>query len=171
MEKGCKEVLFIRHAKSSWDNPNLSDLERPLNDRGHRTAEKMAAFIKGIIKFGYIECITSPAKRARSTANYFGETFGIPKEDVHIDENLYFGNEIDYLKCLQLLKNTTEAAFVFGHNPTIETIVGKLNNPYQGMVPTCGIFHTRLKGKSWNVTAFNDLELLNYYLPKLVFNS
>jgi phosphohistidine phosphatase len=170
MEKGYKEVLFIRHAKSSWDNQNLSDLDRPLNERGHNTAPKMAAFIRNIIQSEHIEFVSSPAKRARATSKYFAEIFGIQKEDIHLYDNLYYGSELDYLECLQVLKKSTEMAFVFGHNPTIETITAKISNPYYGLVPTCGVFHTKTKEKSWIVNDFKDIELLNYYLPKVVLN-
>ncbi|MCA1260803.1 histidine phosphatase family protein, partial [Nitratireductor aquimarinus] len=33
-----KELLLLRHAKSSWDEPGLSDAERPLAPRGRRAA-------------------------------------------------------------------------------------------------------------------------------------
>jgi phosphohistidine phosphatase len=36
-----KTVLLLRHAKSSWDHPEVSDRERPLNKRGKRQAPEM----------------------------------------------------------------------------------------------------------------------------------
>ncbi len=57
-----KILLIIRHAKSSWDNANISDIDRPLNDRGKRDAPVMA---KRLIKAGVqIErFVSSTAKR------------------------------------------------------------------------------------------------------------
>ena len=37
-----RTVVLIRHAKSSWDNPDLADFDRPLNERGHTDAPFMA---------------------------------------------------------------------------------------------------------------------------------
>ncbi|WP_146066749.1 SixA phosphatase family protein [Candidatus Venteria ishoeyi] len=36
-----KTLILLRHAKSSWDHPGLSDFERPLNARGLKNAPKM----------------------------------------------------------------------------------------------------------------------------------
>jgi phosphohistidine phosphatase len=41
-----KTLLLIRHAKSSWNEPGLSDFERPLNDRGKKDAPEMAERLK-----------------------------------------------------------------------------------------------------------------------------
>ena len=168
MRGEIKEAFFIRHAKSSWDNANISDIERPLNDRGHDIAPKMASFIQSIFNLSKLEIISSPAKRARSTARYFADRFGMDKSDIIIDDNLYYGSEWDYLKCLQVLHENAKAVFVFGHNPTIELVVSKLDNPYHGLVPTCAVFHTQLKTKTWNVNQFNELKLVNHYFPKVV---
>ena len=37
-----KTLIIVRHAKSSWANPDQTDFERPLNDRGNRDAPEMA---------------------------------------------------------------------------------------------------------------------------------
>ena len=38
-------VLYVmRHAKSSWEDPNLSDFERPLNKRGIKSAKIISEF-------------------------------------------------------------------------------------------------------------------------------
>ncbi|MCW5958340.1 MAG: histidine phosphatase family protein, partial [Pyrinomonadaceae bacterium] len=62
-----KRILILRHAKSSWTDPNLSDFERPLNERGLRTAPFMG---KLIVERGLSPAaiVSSPAKRARQTA-------------------------------------------------------------------------------------------------------
>ena len=37
-----KQLLLVRHAKSSWANTDQNDFNRPLNDRGHQDAPMMA---------------------------------------------------------------------------------------------------------------------------------
>ena len=165
-----KEVFFVRHAKSDWGNQDLSDLDRPLNKRGHHIAPKMASYIRDNCKLDSLELICSPAMRALTTARYFAEIFEIPKNDILIEENLYFGQAIDYLKCLMKLQNQTDTAFVFGHNPAMESIVGKLENGYLGLVPTCAVFHTILKSDDWKVEQYSDVKLLKYYFPKIVLS-
>ena len=41
-----KSLLVLRHAKSSWNNTNLADFERPLKKRGKRDAPRMGALLK-----------------------------------------------------------------------------------------------------------------------------
>ncbi|WP_286743522.1 SixA phosphatase family protein, partial [Roseivirga sp. UBA1976] len=62
-----KRLLIVRHAKSSWDFPELSDFERPLNHRGEKDVPDMATRIK---KLGLKPelMISSPANRAITTA-------------------------------------------------------------------------------------------------------
>jgi phosphohistidine phosphatase len=52
-----KKLYLIRHSKSSWDNPNLSDYDRPLNDRGKKDRYKVADYLKDegyLSKFGIV---------------------------------------------------------------------------------------------------------------------
>lgn len=163
-----KEVFFIRHAKSAWENPSLSDLERPLNDRGHLIAPKMASYIYHNYKLEHVKIISSPAIRAITTASYFANTFGITSEAITQDPDLYYGNELDYLKCLQIVDMSINIALIFGHNPTIESLVGKLKFGYHGPVPTCAIFHCLCKSDNWTIKKFSDLKLEKYYFPKII---
>jgi phosphohistidine phosphatase len=73
-----KTVLIVRHAKSSWSNVDLVDFDRPLNERGKKDAPMMAErMIQKKIKLDAI--ISSPARRARKTAEAFCEVYGIKK--------------------------------------------------------------------------------------------
>lgn len=165
-----KEVFYVRHAKSSWDSPNLTDLERPLNERGHWAAKKMASFLKEKHQFKEFVLISSPAVRAYSTASYFAKELGHSKNDIKIVEELYYGDELDYIKCLKNIPVHIDTVLVFGHNPTIETLVAQFEQPYNGLAPTCSVFHVQLNKDIWNAEKFTDFTLKNYYFPKLVLN-
>jgi phosphohistidine phosphatase len=41
-----KSLLILRHAKSSWKHPELTDHERPLNKRGKRDAPRMGELLR-----------------------------------------------------------------------------------------------------------------------------
>src|SRR5580693_7938143 len=83
-----KTLLIIRHAKSSWDNINTPDIDRPLNDRGKKDAPAMA---RKLIKAGIRpdRLVSSPARRARHTAELFGREFNIADKDILILNELY----------------------------------------------------------------------------------
>ena len=41
-----KYLTIIRHAKSSWENPELDDFDRPLNERGKKAILLIGNFLK-----------------------------------------------------------------------------------------------------------------------------
>jgi len=65
-----KTLLLIRHAKSGWNDPSLSDFDRTLTERGKSDAKMMAKRVKE--KSIEIDLfVSSPAKRAKKTAKIF----------------------------------------------------------------------------------------------------
>ena len=136
-----KSVLYIRHAKSSWDHFGISDLERPLNERGNKTAPRMAELIHLRYPDSHPMILSSPAMRAIQTAKYFAIEFKQSVDNIRVHEGLYSGDESNYLECLTELSDDIELVFVFGHNPTIESLVAKFVNAYHGLVPTLSLIH------------------------------
>ena len=93
-------LTLVRHAKSSWSDPSLSDFDRPLNERGNRDAPKMARwFFENIQETPIL--FTSPANRALSTAKYFAKEFSPTK--LNIVDDLYHANLQDYERTTILL--------------------------------------------------------------------
>ena len=83
-----KKIYLIRHAKSSWDDPGLSDIERPLNHRGLRDAPFMSKMLKGK-NVTPNKLISSPANRAFTTATYFAKELNIPEQAIVIRKEVY----------------------------------------------------------------------------------
>src|ERR1700739_3931487 len=83
-----KTLLIVRHAKSSWDSADISDIDRPLNDRGKRDAPAMA---QRLIKAGVTidRFISGSAKRARATAGLFVHVYGRKEKEVRQIPDLY----------------------------------------------------------------------------------
>src|SRR5215208_3658741 len=99
-----KTLILVRHAKSSWDAPGLSDFDRPLNERGKKDAPEMAERLKEKgIKVD--QFVSSPAKRARKTAKYFAEVFGQSKDDILLVDVLYAANTSIFRKVVEELEN------------------------------------------------------------------
>jgi phosphohistidine phosphatase len=113
-----KTVLLLRHAKSSWNHPELNDRERPLNKRGKRQAPEMGKLI-------YTENLTpdlilsSPARRACKTAEAVAKNCGYDGEIDQIDD-FYPGEPVDYLRVLSELPDGARRVMVVGHNPGLE---------------------------------------------------
>jgi phosphohistidine phosphatase len=83
-----KTLFLIRHAKSSWDDPQLADDERPLNDRRRRDARQMSLIVAKHPAWPDV-ILSSPAVRARATAEAFAEALGFAVRDVALLDRRY----------------------------------------------------------------------------------
>ena len=73
-----KTLYLLRHAKSSWKDPGLDDLDRPLNKRGRETAKTMAAHLRRAkITFDLVLCST--AVRAKQTLEPIAKAIKPPR--------------------------------------------------------------------------------------------
>ena len=133
-------LTLIRHAKSSWSDPSLSDFDRPLNERGKRDAPKMARwFFENIQETPIL--FTSPANRALSTAKYFEKEFSSVK--LNLVDDLYHANLQDY-ESLILENNHEEHIVIFGHNPTISQVAEETLKTKYVYLKTCSICQINL---------------------------
>ena len=161
-----KEVYFVRHAKSSWADPDLKDHDRPLNSRGKKDAPVMAARLaKSGLKVDGV--VTSSAKRARQTSRAFIEAFGLSKSQVIKEKKLYHAGPKTIERVIQDLPKDWNTVLVFGHNPGFtETANALQNDDYIGNVPTAGIVGCELKTKKWSKWTLADAKRTVYYYPK-----
>ena len=113
-----KTLLILRHAKSSWDNPDLRDYDRPLNKRGKKDAPRMGKHIK-TAKLIPDRILTSSAKRARKTAKRFAKACGYSGKIKKLDI-LYHAPVGLYYETLQAIPDKYNNIMVVGHNPTME---------------------------------------------------
>lgn len=116
--KPTHTLLVMRHAKSSWDDPNLHDFERPLNARGRQAAQDMAPLVSAW-QPQWIAC--SNAKRTRQTLLPALEAMDTPA-DITITNALYASEEPAYLRLIRSIPNTARRALIIGHNPAIEDV-------------------------------------------------
>ncbi len=133
-----KTLLIIRHAKSSWGNPNFQDFDRPLNNRGERDAPFMAKLISNkSIKPDVI--VSSPANRAYATAIEFAKAFGYPEKKINMDKGIYSHGQGHILSILRNLASNINTICIFGHNPDLTYLATYLSGQLFDNVPTCGV--------------------------------
>jgi len=156
-----KNLLIMRHAKSDWDNENLTDFERPLNKRGEKAAQFMGEEINKRNKLPDI-IISSPANRAKTTAKLFAKASNYTKEII-FEKDFYFGHIEDVLDIIKKMDNSIDRIMVVGHNPTCENFVTELseNYPYVTM-PTAAIASINFDIENWSDLEYGigDLEWL-----------
>ena len=162
-----KTLFLVRHAKSSWKDPTLADRDRPLNKRGKRDAPRMGQRLKARKVLPEV-LISSPAVRARKTANKIASQIGFSKDLIEVDESLYQGGTTGMLKVIRGISDEAGTAMLFGHNPGTTDLVNYLAHADIDNVPTCGIAEIRFVADSWNDVVSGGGRLVDFDYPKRV---
>jgi len=143
-----KKLILIRHAKSDWNDPSLSDFDRPLNERGKNDAPVMAHRL--VDKEVSIDCfISSPAKRARRTAKIFAEAFKVKKDHIIMHDELYGAGEEVFYDVIKNAKNKWDSIAIFSHNPGLTDFANLLTETHVDNIPTSGIFAVKADCDDW----------------------
>src|SRR5690606_33814575 len=137
----AKHLFIIRHAKSDWSF-DVRDFDRPLNSRGFKNAPKMATRLADYaVKPQHL--ISSPAKRAITTAQIFAEHLAIPVNQIELEPRIYEALPNTLLQIIGELDNSIDSVAFFGHNPGLTLLVNYLANEHFYNLTTCSIVHLR----------------------------
>ncbi|MCW3092188.1 MAG: histidine phosphatase family protein [Ferruginibacter sp.] len=165
---GNKLLLVIRHAKSSWEVGTLNDFERPLNERGKKDAPVMA---KRLIdrKIMIDAFVSSPAKRAKKTAELFCETYGKSEDSILYVSKLYQAEVDPFYQVVEQLDDFFNTVAIFSHNPGITDFVNTLReDEVISNMPTGSVFAVQIHLKKWADFRKAKKEFLFFDYPKLV---
>lgn len=159
-----KTLLLFRHAKSSRDEPVISDHERPLNERGLSAAPMMGTFFKKQ-QLPLDLIISSTALRARQTTELFIPKAGYTGE-VNFTREIYDAQAPDIILLLKNVDNKYNAVMLVGHNPTFED-VGKMLGGLSEELPTAAIARIELPIDYWQeLSAQTKGRLIDLWRPK-----
>jgi phosphohistidine phosphatase len=160
-----KTLYLVRHAKSSWKDPSLSDIDRPLNKRGRRSAPDMGG---RMLTHNHLPelIISSPANRARSTAGIIAEQLGYEPADIEIDDRLYFSGTAGMKRVIAELDDSYGKVMLVGHNPDMTFLMNDLANSYVDNMPTCAVAVIGFDVASWAELDSVDGYLIGYDYPK-----
>ena len=143
-----RRLIVMRHAKSSWKDPNLDDHERPLNKRGRGDAPMVA---DAIFDRGWIPdlILVSSSKRTRQTLEGMSHRMG--KAPFEVRSGIYHATVIDLMEELEdMLDNAT--TMIIGPNPGSEILVNHLSGEWHTMPTATAVFLLH-SGSSWAVEA------------------
>lgn len=160
-----KTLLLVRHAKSSWDSPSLQDIDRPLNDRGKHDAPAMA---KRLLKYDVVidKFVSSPAKRAKRTAEYFMEVYDQKEKDLVLVPELYEASVQNFKSTVAMLDDKHKNVAIFSHNHGITEFANDLTEVTIDNMPTCSIFAVKSSAKSWSAFLEEKKEFWFFDFPK-----
>ena len=160
-----KQLLIVRHAKSSWENFSVPDFERPLNDRGKSDAPMMAQrLLARSVKPDVL--ITSPAKRARKTAELFAKAFELPGEQIIEVAQLYEAGPEAFFNTVAGAPVSAATVMLFSHNPGITGFVNMLTDVRIDDMPTCAIFALECDIREWSEFRAAEKRFLFFDYPK-----
>ena len=145
----AKRLTIIRHAKSSWEEPGCSDIERPLNRRGLRNAPEMGA---RLAKRNWLpnQLLVSTARRARDTATLIAIEVGVSREQIMVDERLYLAEPGEWREIISALPSWISHAACVGHNPGITELANHFTDALIDNVPTCGLIDMTFGVDAWD---------------------
>ena len=159
-----KSLLLMRHAKSSWKDSKLKDMDRPLTKRGLKNAPRMGQLLLEM-DLAPQSILCSPAVRARQTAELVSEALHFDGETYYL-ENLYMAEPPAYLEALSKLPDELERVLVIGHNPGLEALMQLLTDQCEAL-PTASIAYISLPIDAWkHLKKKTSGDLINLWRPR-----
>jgi len=158
-----KKVYLIRHAKSSWEDFLLDDFERPLNKRGKLDAPLMGVKLHDK-KIMPDTILSSPAVRAKATAEIIAKKIGFEKEIV-FKKDIYEASATTLHKILTNIEDKKNVVFLFGHNPSLNELVENYIH-FNENIPTCGVMEIEFDCSSWADISAENARLVSFDYPK-----
>ncbi len=142
-----KNLILIRHAKSSWDTP-LKDIDRPLEQRGMKDAHLVSLNIFNYLPQTFV-IWSSIAKRASDTAIIFAQNILYPIESIIYKKELYTFDENQLEKTIKSIDDSYDSVIIFGHNAAITNFVNKFGDVFIDNVPTTGFVSLEFDTDYW----------------------
>jgi len=162
-----KHLVLMRHAKSSWDHPGMDDFSRPLNHRGERDAPAAASRLHAFLGVDRVPILSSPACRARATAQAIAAEMACGFDPVHWDKDLYLCAAGAWLERIREWNPDGDVAITVGHNPGITQLANRLCLAGIDNIPTAGIVAIEFEATDWSGLQWGEGTLTWFDYPKL----
>ena len=144
-----KSLYIVRHAKSSWEFPQLSDEERPLLEKGVRRTKKVIKYL--VEKNTKIDLIVSSyAVRALETARLIADGLGYSRENIKVTGDLYHAGSDEILDYLFGVPDEVDSVMIVGHNPGFSRFARDFDRNSPDWLPTSGIVGIHFDTGKWN---------------------
>jgi phosphohistidine phosphatase len=158
-----KRVWLLRHTKSSWADPRLSDHDRPLAPRGRKAAKRIARWTSdNDVRPELVLCST--ALRARTTLDLI--LAGLGRPEVEIETGLYHASAADLLRRLRAVPESVADVLLIGHNPALHELTCVLAPPGPEAFPTGALAELQLAIESWPDVRPGCAQLPGFVVPR-----
>jgi phosphohistidine phosphatase len=161
-----KQLILLRHAKSSWKTDALDDIDRPLSERGNRDAPRMGMRLLARRARPAL-VLASPATRAQRTAKLVTRALGHRAELIKTEEALYLATPASVLAVVAGQDDAHDCLLVVGHNPGLTDLANRLLPDLElDNLPTAGVVAIDLATTSWKDVGEAPARLAYYDYPK-----
>jgi len=157
-----KNLILIRHAKSSWEVP-MQDKDRGLTSQGVTDAHNVSIHVKKIIPKTFI-MMSSSARRTIDTALIFAQNFSYPVESIIYNDDLYTFDEKKLEKAIKSLSDMFETVVLFCHNGAVTKIVNTFGDQKIENLPTAGFVNITFNTDEWE--KINNGQIIKMVFPK-----
>jgi phosphohistidine phosphatase len=160
-----KILILVRHAKSSHSMGFSNDFDRPLNDRGFRDAAEMG---KKLFKKNtrIDQFVSSPAARAKTTAELFVAEFDRKLKEILFVPSLYHADAETFFEVVRGLEDQYNNIALFSHNPGITDFASSLSSTHIDNMPTGSVFAVTAATDSWKDFSKAEKSFLFFYKPE-----
>lgn len=164
-----KTLTLLRHAKSGWDDPSLTDFERPLNARGREAARAMGRELRAL-GLAWDHILASPAARVTETIHGLAESYG-PLDPAY-DERVYLASVETLLALVRATADAHASLLVVGHNPGMERLAlllgrgGALHDQIAAKYPTGALAEIALPIHCWRDAGVESGTLRRFLRPR-----
>ena len=135
-----KELILARHAKSTWKDKDIEDIDRPLKPSGIEEAYQMARML--VEHDCYPDMIlSSAANRSIHTALIYSRLLKYASRKISIDFNLYLPSIKKLFSIIRDLPDNKKSVMLVGHEPSLSGFVNEVveKNSTIEKIPTSGI--------------------------------
>ena len=156
-----RKILFLRHAKSSWEDPNLRDYDRPLSTRGINDTKLMRDYT-GSVVHEVDQIYSSPSVRTRQTIEHL-----MPDcyQTAKYLKKLYLGSSDDIFNVLRNIEENKKVIMIVGHNPGLQTTIEIILSQPIEKFPTCALAVIELRS-NWYKSESPSGDLLRFVKPR-----
>lgn len=164
-----RTIILLRHAKSSWSDPTLADVDRPLAPRGERASRRIAKYIRRKkIRPALVLC--SPSLRTRQTLEAIESSLR-KRTAVEVVPALYAASEAELLEQLRALPESIPSVMLIGHNPGLQDLACVLASgradlrKVEEKFPTGALATLVVDSETWAALKPGNAKLVDYVVP------
>jgi phosphohistidine phosphatase len=144
-----KTVYIVRHAKSSWEFPQLEDHERPVIPKGIRRTERVIEFLRERnIKVDLL--YASHAVRSAETARMLAPAVGVEPDQIITEPEIYHGGTSALTPLIYGLPDGADSVMIVGHNPAVTDFANEYTHEYLDWLPTSAVVALRFDTNDWS---------------------